>query len=109
MVDIAEMIEALDKVCLLYTSSLLEEGITVLLISGNHDSPERLVFGEEILQKQGLYIAGSFRTPLKKVTLQDAFGPVKFFLFPFVRPAVAGARTADEAVGAVLELSLIHI
>lgn len=37
------------------------------------------------------------------MTLQDAFGPVNFFLFPFVRPAVAGARTADEAVGAVLE------
>ena len=94
-----EAVQLLDS----FLTSLLEEGIPVLLISGNHDSPERLGFGEEILQKQGLYIAGSFRTPLKKVTLQDAFGPVNFFLFPFVRPAVAGARTADEAVGAVLE------
>ena len=71
-----------------FLTSLLEEGIPVLLISGNHDSPERLGFGEEILQKQGLYIAGTYRSPLKKVTLQDAFGPVHFFLFPFVRPAV---------------------
>lgn len=86
-----------------FLTALLAEGIPVLLISGNHDSPERLGFGEEILQKQGLYIAGTFRSPLKKVTLQDALGPVHFFLFPFVRPAAAGARTADEAVGAVLE------
>ena len=61
-----EAVQLLDS----FLTSLLEEGIHVLLISGNHDSPERLGFGEEILQKQGLYIAGSFRTPLKKVTLQ---------------------------------------
>lgn len=70
-----EAVQLLDS----FLTSLLEEGIPVLLISGNHDSPERLGFGEEILQKQGLYIAGSFRTPLKKSDAAGCLRAGKFF------------------------------
>ena len=41
-----------------FLTQLLAEGIPVLVIAGNHDPPERLGFGEAILEKQGLYIAG---------------------------------------------------
>ena len=46
-----EAVQLLDS----FLTSLLEEGIPVLLISGNHDSPERLGFGEEIRRRTGRF------------------------------------------------------
>lgn len=57
--------------------------IPVFLISGNHDSGERLAFGNHLLKKSGLYIEGVLHKKISKVTLQDSFGPVNFFLLPY--------------------------
>ena len=98
----AEAVKLLDE----FLTQLLAEGIPVLVIAGNHDSPERLGFGEAILEKQGLYIAGASRSPMKQVTLTDEYGPVNFYLMPFVRPAAAGCRTTEEAVASLLPKEL---
>lgn len=89
-----EAVELLD----LFLTRLQAAGIPVIMISGNHDSPERVSFADAILEKQGLYIAGSYQEPLKTVTLEDAFGPVTFVCMPFVKPAVTGGTTSAEAV-----------
>ena len=72
------------------------------MISGNHDSPERVSFADAILEKQGLYIAGSYQEPLKTVILTDEFGPVSFVCMPYVKPAVTGNTTNAEAVESML-------
>lgn len=87
--------------------------IPVLLISGNHDSAERLDYAKEILAKHQVYIAGmppkTEEEHLKKVTLQDEYGAVNFYLMPFIKPFYVrnllkeeSIETYDEAVKRVL-------
>lgn len=85
-----------------FLTKLVETGIAVLMISGNHDSPERVAFAERILEKRGLYIAGNYCEPLKTVTLEDEYGPVTFVCMPFVKPAVTGNVTSEQAVTQML-------
>lgn len=68
----------------------------VFIISGNHDSPERLSFGSRILKKSGLYIAGVFDGKMNKITLKDEYGPLHVYLLPFVKPAVVRAYYEEE-------------
>ena len=75
-----------------FLTGLQKKGIPVIMISGNHDSPERVSFADAILEKQGLYIAGNYQQPLKTVVLEDEHGPVHFVCMPFVKPAVVDAR-----------------
>lgn len=77
----AEAVQLLDS----FLSALIEQKIKVLMIAGNHDSASRLSFAGDILERQGLVIAGTVQSPLKKVTFQDPYGEVTFFLLPFVR------------------------
>lgn len=89
--------------------------VKTLLISGNHDSAQRLDYASRILGRQDIFIAG--RAPgsqaehLKKVTLTDAFGEVDFHLLPFLKPGyVRGVfgeteqpETYSDAVRMILE------
>ena len=74
---------------------------SVFMISGNHDSAERLSFGASLFEKNGLYIAGGKDT--KEVLLEDEFGTVAVHMLPFVKPAVIGAGNSEEAVAKQLE------
>ena len=103
-------IPSTDAVLLLdrFLVALTSAKIKVLMISGNHDSAERVSFVGNILEKQGLFIAGSLEdfTECKKpkcVRLEDAYGEVAFVLLPFIRPATVGAQTSREAVQLLLE------
>lgn len=73
----------------------------VFMISGNHDSAERLSFGASLLEKSGLYISGG--TEVKEVVLSDAYGKVSVHLLPFVKPAVVETSNCEEAVAFQLE------
>ncbi len=68
----------------------LEPRTAVLMIAGNHDSAKRIDFASSILPKHDVYIAGMSPTrpdeQIKRVTLQDAYGEVDFYLLPFVKP-----------------------
>lgn len=85
-----------------FLTELQKSDIPVIMISGNHDSPERVSFADAILEKQGLYIAGNYQEPLKTVVLEDDHGPVHFVCMPFVKPAVVGAQNSAEAVEKML-------
>lgn len=77
--------------------------IPVVLISGNHDSPERVAFAEQILEQRGLYIAGTYSEKLKTVDFQDRYGTVSVVCMPFVKPAVVGAPSSAQAVEMMLK------
>lgn len=62
--------------------------IPVLLISGNHDSPERLAFGRKLLSGSDVYVSEVFNGKVTRVTQKDDYGQVHFYLIPYLKPAV---------------------
>lgn len=78
-----EAVELLDG----FLTELRTRGVPVLLISGNHDSPERLAFGGRVMDSCGIHISPVYDGALAPVTLHDTFGPVHVWLLPFVKPA----------------------
>lgn len=79
----AEAVQLFDQML----SWLTDHGCTVLMISGNHDSAERLAFGAHVMSASHIHISPVFRGTLEPVVLSDEFGEVRFYLLPFVRPA----------------------
>lgn len=70
-----------------FLSSLCKRNLKVFIISGNHDSAERLSFANEIMQGSGIYISPTFKGEVKTVELTDEFGTICFHLLPFIKPA----------------------
>ena len=97
-----------------FLTKLTAFGHPVCMISGNHDSPERLSFGSRMMQKNGLYIAGTFDGMLPKLTLEDKHGTVNLYLLPFLKPAMLKPffgqpiGSYDEAVRAVMSMTEIN-
>ena len=77
---------------------LAERELPVLLISGNHDSPERLAFGGRLLEAKGVHISPVYDGTVKTVTLQDAHGDVVFHLLPFIKPLHVKRFYPDEGI-----------
>lgn len=80
--------------------STLRPVIPVLVISGNHDSAQRLDYASRLLGSHQIYIAG--RGPqdagehLQKVTLTDRWGEVHFYLMPFLKPGYVRGLSGGE-------------
>ncbi len=92
-----------------FLTELHKRKLSVFLVSGNHDSSERLNFGGRILEENQIHIAGSFHGKLEKVILADENGPVNIYLMPFVKPVMVRRyypeteiETYQEAVEAIL-------
>lgn len=91
-------------------TALVDLGAPVLIISGNHDSPERLSYASRLLAGRGLHLCGAFGGELRAVTLEDEHGPVSFWMLPFIKPSAVRALLNDkriesyaDAVAVVLE------
>lgn len=89
-----EAVEILDD----FLTELASRKVQLFIVSGNHDSPERLNFGSRIMQKSGVHIAGTFSGGLKKISICDEFGPVNVYLLPFIKPAMVGAYFPDKGI-----------
>ena len=63
------------------------KNIPVLVISGNHDSPERLAFGSRLIEASGIYISAVYNGVSRPVTLTDEYGECCIYMLPFVKPA----------------------
>jgi len=104
-VPAGEAVEILDN----FLTELVSRKIQLFIVSGNHDSPERLNFGSRIMQTNGVHIAGTFAGGLKPISIQDELGPVNVYLLPFIKPAMVrqyftenDIQSYDEAVAAVI-------
>ena len=75
----------------------------LMLISGNHDSASRINVYRSILQRQKIHVIGlppqRPEESIEKVTLHDAYGPVNFYLLPFVKPSMVKAVVGTDASG----------
>ena len=65
--------------------------ISVLIIAGNHDSPERLNYASRLLADKKIHVCGTADKAPRKIILTDEYGDVNFWLMPFVRPDDAAA------------------
>lgn len=66
---------------------LAERKLQVFVISGNHDSSERLAFGGRLMEDRGIHLSPVYDGSIRPVTLEDEAGPVHFWLLPFLKPA----------------------
>ncbi len=90
-----EAVEALDA---FLCDVVLELGVPVVLIAGNHDSPERIGFGARLLHARGLHMVGALSAKPDPLVIQDDHGPVEIFALPFLEPARVRALLADDSI-----------
>jgi len=72
--------------------------VPVVVISGNHDSPQRLGFGSRLLREQGLHLISSLSTGIQPVELEDEHGPVRIYPIPYTEPIVARGLLEDDDI-----------
>lgn len=77
---------------------LAREKNQVMIISGNHDSPERLAFGNRLMEHAGIHISPVYDGKVTPVTLTDDHGSVDFWLLPFLKPAHVKRYYPDETI-----------
>ena len=77
---------------------LAKRNLPVFLISGNHDSPERLAFGGRLMSGAGIHVSPVYNGKVEPVTLMDGDGPVHIWLMPFVKPAHVKRFEPEEGI-----------
>lgn len=83
----------------------------VFLISGNHDSGDRLNFGRRFFRHQNIHIAGTYEPTLGKVTLEDEVGAVHVYLLPYVTKAAMRHAWPEETMDsydAAIRAAILH-
>ena len=70
-----------------FLDQLSKMAIKVLMISGNHDSIDRLSFGKSLFTRSNLYIASQFENEIEKITVKENGITVNFYMLPFVKSA----------------------
>jgi len=70
-----------------FLTGLADTGVAVLLIAGNHDSPERMNYASRLLSGKRLHLCGVFDGTLRKVTFTDEHGEIHFWMLPFIKPS----------------------
>ena len=106
----AEAVRLMDE----FLTALAREGIRIFMVSGNHDSPERIAFGSELMKKNEVYVSPVYDGKISHVTMEDEYGAVTVWLLPFIKPAIVRhvfpeqeIETYQDAVRTVLQH--IHI
>lgn len=77
---------------------LARGGRQVFVISGNHDSPERIAFGARIMGQSGVHLSPVYEGKVTPVTLTDEYGRVNLFLLPFVKPVHVRRFAPEEEI-----------
>ncbi len=95
----AEAVQLFDK----FLTKLAAKNTQTFLISGNHDSSERLAFGARLMEGSGIHISPVYGGAVKPVELADEFGPVRVYLLPFVKPASVRRFFPEREIGSYTE------
>lgn len=77
---------------------LSKRNLKVFIISGNHDSPERIAFGSRLMEHGGIYVSPVYNGDIKPVELEDEFGKINIWLLPFVKPVQVRRFNEDEQI-----------
>lgn len=91
----AEAVRLMDD----FLTAVAEKHVPVFLISGNHDSAERVAFGHQLMQGSGIWISPVYDGTIRHHTLEDRWGEVNIYLVPFLRPSVVRSFFPDAEIG----------
>lgn len=93
-----------------FLNTAASQGTAIIAISGNHDSEERLNFGTSFFKSHHIFIAAKYTGELSHVTLSDAYGPIHFYLLPYVKRSLVAhyhedwdTSTYNAAVNSVIQ------
>ncbi len=98
-----------------FLTKLVKENISIYMISGNHDSPERLNFGSRIMEKNNLFICGEYDGDLRKIVIEDEYGKLNIYFLPYIKPSIVNnklgleTKTYDESVKEALKVIDIDV
>ena len=70
----------------------------VIMISGNHDSPDRLSFGSRLFAHHGLHLYGAFQFPVMPLRIPDTHGDICFYPVPYAEPSIVRERTGNDDI-----------
>lgn len=87
----AEAVQVFDD----FLTSLHRRKIKVFIISGNHDSPERIAFGSRLMEPEGIYLSPVYSREISPTVLTDEYGEINIYLLPFIKPAHVRAAFPD--------------
>ena len=88
---------------------LARRNLQVFVISGNHDSPERIAFGSRMMQTAGIHLSPVYDGNPVAVDLQDEYGVVTVHLLPFIKPAHVRAAYPDEPIESYTDAMAVAI
>lgn len=101
----AEAVKLFDEML----TRLVSINLPIFVISGNHDSAERIGFGSDILSAAKVYMSRVYNGNLQKIELEDDYGKINVYLLPFIKPATvkniykeAEIKDYDDALAYVL-------
>ena len=81
-----------------FISELADLQIKVFMISGNHDSAQRISYLSPLLKESGVYVSEAFEGKMQSVTLQDEEGEITIWMLPFLRPAHVKRWLPEEKI-----------
>jgi len=81
-----------------FISELAANEVKTFMISGNHDSEDRLEYGSRLFKSRGIYIASVFSGELAKVTTEDEFGELNVYMLPFIKASQVRHYHPDESI-----------
>ncbi len=79
----AEAVQLFDD----FIVKLAQRKLNTFVISGNHDSAERIAFGNRLMDVSGIHMSPVYNGAIAPLSLQDEFGKVNIFMLPFIKPA----------------------
>ncbi len=91
-------IEAINLVNEAFSKMINELNIHVIVISGNHDSRERLGFGKKLFENSNLYIKTSIEDIFNKISLKDEYGIINFYTIPYIEPNYIKKFYKEESI-----------
>lgn len=81
-----------------FLTSWAELHLPVFIISGNHDSAQRVAFGANLFKDQQIFISPVYNGSISPITLYDNNGAINFYLLPFIKPAIVRNYFPDEEI-----------
>ena len=101
----AEAVQLFDS----FLVQLAKRRLEVFVISGNHDSPERIAFGSRIMDASGIHLSPVYDGEVKSIAYADEFGTVNVYMLPFIKPAHVHRFFPEEKIESYTEACRVAI
>lgn len=101
----AEAVELFDD----FLYKLSQRELNVFIISGNHDSAERIAFGSRLFDKAGIYLSPVYNGNISPIELSDDFGKINIYMLPFIKPVHVRRFFPDEEISSYTDAMSIVI